>query len=163
MCFMPPKSAKSPPSLRKRIEDFLGTHHVMTLATTSFNGPWAAPVFYASDRLDLYFVSWRGSRHCGDFETGSPVAAAIHAECRDWRRVRGVQLEGEARRLSGKARTRAQELYGSKFPRLGDPVTAPPVVADALRKSTWYRLVPKRVRFIDNSRGLGHREELIVN
>lgn len=150
-------------NLRTRIERFLGTHHVMTLATASYNGPWAAAVFYASDRLDLYFVSWHGSRHCADFETGSTVAAAIHGECRDWRRVKGVQLEGLAKRLSGKERARAQRLYGSKFPRLADPQAAPPQVASALRKSHWYRLVPKRLRFIDNSRGLGHREELVVS
>jgi uncharacterized protein YhbP (UPF0306 family) len=150
-------------TLRKRIEDFLGKHHVMTLATASYNGPWAAAVFYASDRLDLYFVSWHGSRHCADFETGSTVAAAIHGDCDDWRRIRGVQLEGRAKRLSGKDRTLAQKLYGSKFPRLADPLSAPSEVASALRKTHWYRLVPRRLRFIDNTRGLGHREELIVN
>lgn len=150
-------------TLRKRIENFLGKHHVMTLATASYNGPWAAAVFYASERLDLYFVSWNGSRHCADFETGGTVAAAIHAECDDWRRVRGVQLEGRARRLTGKERTLAQKLYRAKFPRLAGARATPPKVASALAKSQWYRLVPKRLRFIDNTRGLGHREELIVN
>jgi uncharacterized protein YhbP (UPF0306 family) len=150
-------------TLRKRIESFLGKHHVMTLATSSYNGPWAAAVFYASDRLDLYFVSWHGSRHCADFETGSTVAAAIHAECEDWRRVKGVQLEGRAKRLTGKAREQARKLYGSKFPQLADPGCAPAQVSSALAKSQWYRLVPRRLRFIDNSRGLGHREELVVS
>ena len=97
---------------RERIEAFLRAHHVMTLATTGPAGPWAAAVFYASDGLTLYFVSAPTSRHSLEIEAGGVVAATIHAECSDWREIRGIQLEGSANRLAGDASAAAALHYG---------------------------------------------------
>ena len=37
--------------LPQAVADYLGGHHVMTLATCGPEGPWAAAVFYASDEI----------------------------------------------------------------------------------------------------------------
>lgn len=146
--------------LRERIEAFLGAHHVMTLATTGPAGPWAAAVFYASDGLALYFVSAPTSRHSLDIEAGGTAAATIHAECRDWREIRGIQLEGAASRLDGAARAEAALCYGRKFPLVANLASAPVEIAIALARVEWYQVTPRRIRLIDNTRGFGHREEL---
>ena len=146
--------------LRERIEAFLGAHHVMTLATTGPAGPWAAAVFYASDGLALYFVSAPDSRHSQDIETGGAVAATIHGECRDWREIRGIQLEGPAKRLAGAASAAAALHYGRKFPLLANLAAAPAELAAAMTRVAWYQVTPRRIRLIDNTRGFGHKEEL---
>ncbi len=146
--------------LRERIEAFLGAHHVMTLATTGPAGPWAAAVFYASDGLALYFVSAPTSRHSVDIAAAGVVAATIHAECRDWREIRGIQLEGAASRLDGAARAAAALCYGRKFPLVANLAAAPVEIAIALARVDWYRVSPSRIRLIDNTRGFGHKEEL---
>ena len=43
--------------LRKTILDYLAAHNAMTIASCDKNVPWAAAVFYASEELDLYFIS----------------------------------------------------------------------------------------------------------
>ena len=149
-------------ALRRRIEAFLEARNVMTLATAGPEGPWAAAVFYASDGLTLYFVSAASSRHCRDLEAGGVVAATIHTDCSDWRDVKGVQLEGTAERLAGQGRIRAMRRYGAKFPVVRNLATAPVKIAMALRKSSWYRIVPRRIRLVDNSLGLGHKDELML-
>ena len=149
-------------ALRRRIEAFLEARNVMTLATVGPEGPWAAAVFYASDGLELYFVSAPGSRHCRDLEAGSAVAATIHTDCSDWRDVKGVQLKGTAERLAGPGRIRAVRRYGTKFPVVRNLAAVPVQIAMALRRSAWYRIVPRRIRLIDNSRGLGHKDELVL-
>lgn len=36
----------------------------------------------------------------------------------------------------------------------------PPAIAKALAKVRWFRLVPEHLHLIDNSHGLGHRDEI---
>jgi uncharacterized protein len=141
------------------VEAFLAAHHVMTLATCRARKPWAAAVFYAADRLALYFVSAPVSRHCADIDASGEAAAAVHAECRDWRDIKGLQIEGEAKRLSGAAARRAARLYAQKFVELA---SAPEAIRKALEKGAWYRLSPTRIRLIDNAVAFGHREELVL-
>jgi len=51
-------------------------------------------------------------------------------------------------------------LYVAKYPFLGDPLHPPPALAKALASVRVYRFTPTRVYFIDNTKGLGHREEV---
>jgi len=37
---------------------------------------------------------------------------------------------------------------------------APAAIVKALAKVRWYKIVPQRLYFIDNSRGLGNRDEI---
>ena len=73
----------------------------------------------------------------------------------------GVHLvEGRVIELEGDEEKRAQALYGEKFPVVGPLATMPPAIVKALAKVRWYRLVPERFHFIDNSKGFGHRDEI---
>jgi hypothetical protein len=40
---------------------------------------------------------------------------------------------------------------------------APAAIVKALAKVRWYKVVPQRMYFIDNSVGLGSREEIALN
>ncbi len=150
-------------ALRARIEAFLAGHHVMCLATSGPAGPWSAAVFYASDGLSLYFLSAPASRHGRDIEESARAAAAIHREVGDWREIRGLQLEGGAGRISGAERAAALALYGRRFPLVANLASAPPEIASAMARVECYRLVPRRIRLVDNTLGFGHKEELLVD
>ena len=139
---------------------YLEGHNVATLATTGPEGPWAAAVFYANTGFTLYFLSSPTSRHGGNIRGDAEVAATIQEDYSDWREIKGIQLEGQAKRLEGAERAEAEARFGAKFPLLVSPAFAPSEIARALRLVAWYELEPTRVYFIDNSRGFGHRDEI---
>src|SRR3990172_10465710 len=91
---------KAPSSLKTELLDYLATHNVMTIASSNGNVPWAAAVFYANADFVLYFLSNPKSRHGMNIAENSQVSAAIHEDYHDWRKIRGIQLEGRAERLS---------------------------------------------------------------
>jgi uncharacterized protein YhbP (UPF0306 family) len=139
---------------------YLEAHNVATLATTGAEGPWAAAVFYANTGFTLYFLSSPTSRHGGNIGDGAEVAATIQGDYSDWREIKGIQLEGRAKRLEGTERAEAEARFEAKFPRLVSPALAPSAIARALRLVAWYELEATRVYFVDNSRGFGHRDEI---
>ncbi len=148
------------PALPATAADYLDRHHVMTLATSGLEGPWAAAVFYASAGHDLYFLSSPRSRHCRNLALDPRCAATIQHDCSDWAQIKGIQLEGLASELQGAEAARARQRYGAKFPVVGRLGGAPAAIVAALARVRWYRLHAERMYFIDNSHGFGHREEV---
>lgn len=149
-----------PVMLPPQVAGYLADHHVMTLATQGAEGPWAAAVFYATEGASLIFLSAPGTRHCRNLALDARCAATIQEDYSDWTQIKGIQLEGRVIELEGDEEKRAQALYGEKFPVVGPLAKVPPAIVKALAKVRWYRLVPERFHFIDNSRGFGHRDEI---
>ena len=145
---------------RGRALRYLQQHHVVSLATSGIGGPWAAAVFYVNDGLTLYFLSSPTSRHCQNIAQDPRVAATIQEDYTEWAEIKGVQLEGLAINISGEDEAWARRLYGEKYPLVGMISQAPSAIVEALARVRWYRLVPQRVYFIDNSASFGHRDEL---
>ncbi len=141
--------------LRRSVLIYLKEHRVMTLATSGVDGPWAAAVFYANRGFNLYFISADHTRHVQDLAFNSRVAATIQKDYRNWPDIKGVQLEGLVAKLSGNERSRAIAQYKGKFPFID---SAGVQIQSAFKRISWFRLTPDRLYFIDNSRGLGHRD-----
>ncbi len=139
---------------------YLRDHNVMTLATSGAQGLWAAAVFYVNDGFTLYFLSAPTSRHSLNIESHSTVAATIQEDYQDWREIKGIQFEGAARRIEGAEQAAAVVRYGAKFPIVGNLAQAPAEILQAMSRIVWYRVAPTRLYFIDNSLGLGHRDEI---
>ncbi len=139
---------------------YLQAHHVMTLATHGSDGPWAAAVFYVSDGFTLYFLSAPASRHATAIAAPARVAITVQEDYADWPQIKGIQAEGLACEVSGDEEKRARRLYGDKYPVVGKLALAPAAIVKALAKVRWYRFVPERLYFIDNSAGFGHRDEI---
>lgn len=138
--------------------NYLHKHHVLTLATHGPEGLWAAAVFYVNDGFQLYFLSAGHTRHAQNMAASPRVAATVQEDYPEWSVIKGIQLEGEARQLAGKEREAAFHLYAGKFRFLEQPISA---IEMALARVNWYCLSPDRLYFIDNSRGFGHRDEII--
>ena len=147
--------------LREDALAYLGAHNVMSLATVGPDGPWSAALFYASEGFTLYFLSGSTTRHTRNLLADARASATIQQDYSDWREIKGLQLEGRVERLPEPEKARVVKLYADKFP-VTRPDQAPPEIAAALARIGWYRFVPSRVLFIDNARGLGHRQEVPV-
>lgn len=139
---------------------YLEKHNVATLATSDGVYPWAAAVFYACDGCILYFLSSPTSRHTRNLAQNPHVALTIQEDYSDWLDIKGIQIEGIASEISGEEEQRARTLYGRKFPVIGLLAQAPAAIVKALAKVRWYKIVPHKIYFIDNSLGLGNRDEI---
>jgi uncharacterized protein len=151
--------------LKRQVLDYLHAHNTMTLATCAGNVPWAATVFYASEALNLYFFSAPDSRHCANLADNARVAATVQEDYRDWREIKGVQLEGNVALVdSVLEKAKALAVYARKYPDaiklFSDPSSG--VLHRAFLKVKFYRVTPERVFFIDNAQGFGKRQELIL-
>ncbi len=89
------------------------------------------------------------------------VAVTIQEDYADWPQIKGIQLEGVAEPINGPEEEQARKLYGSKFPVVGKLAQAPAAIVQAMAKVRWYKVVPERLYFIDNSVGFGHRDQIL--
>lgn len=136
---------------------YLAGHQVMTLATNGAEGVWATAVFYVNDGFDLLFLSAGHTRHAQNFLHQPHIAAAIQEDYQKWTEIKGIQLEGDVVQLQGIAKVHALARYQKKYAFLAQPDTR---LSPSLARVNWYRLRPTRLFFIDNSKGLGHRQEV---
>ena len=151
--------------LKQQILDYLKSHNTMTLATCAGDLPWAATVFFASDDLRLYFFSAPESRHCQNLTANSKVAVTVQEDYRDWRAIKGIQLEGRVESVDSLLeKAKALAIYGRKYPDAIKLFTDPSsgVFHKAFLKVKFYCVTPEKVFFIDNSQGFGKRQELVL-
>lgn len=169
--------------IKATVLQYLSEHYTLTIATTRGGVPWAAAVFYASDGFTLYFLSDPQSRHSQDIAANPLIAATVNEDYHDWRKIKGIQMEGKAELVSTEAAmSRATATYVGKYPftaaylklmssspritkYLDKLLSKLPPVAGLPTTFTvkFYRLTPTKVRFIDNERGFGHHQEFILN
>ncbi len=147
------------------IRQMLEAHNTITLATSSEGRPWAASLFFASDkRLNLYFVSDYRTRHARHIQESSTAVATVNADCAGWGDVRGLQIEGRVAVVSGLKRADALRHYLTKFHDVRALFEAPKgedeeTIAARLKAANMYRLAPSFIRLIDNSRWFGFKQE----
>ncbi|MGH7829981.1 MAG: pyridoxamine 5'-phosphate oxidase family protein [Candidatus Binatia bacterium] len=151
--------------LKNQILDYMESHNTMTLGTCRDDVPWAATVFYASDGLRLYFFSAPDSRHCLNLAANPRVAVTIQEDYRDWRKIKGIQLEGVVREVESLIeKGKATVVYARKYPEVMKLFTDPAggIFYQAFLKVKFFCVIPERVFYIDNEQGFGKRQELIV-
>ncbi len=151
--------------LKQQILDYLHSHNTMTLATSAGDVPWAATVFYASDEFELYFFSSPDSRHGQNLAANPRVAVTIQEDYKDWRAIKGIQLEGRAVLVDGVLeKAKAMAIYARKYVDVIKLFTDPASGAfyKAFLKVKFYRVDPEKLFFIDNQQGFGKRQELTL-
>jgi len=154
-----------PGGLRQQILDYLKSHNTMTLATCAGDIPWAATVFYANDDMQLYFFSSPDARHSLNLSANVRVAVTIQEDYKDWRGIKGIQLEGKVMLVDGvleKAKAMAvyARKYGEVIKLFSDPASG--IFHRAFLKVKFYRVLPEKIFYIDNEQGFGKRQELAV-
>ena len=152
-------------NLKQQILNYMESHNTMTLATSQGEIPWAATVFYASNGLRLYFFSAPDSRHCQNLAANPRVAVTVQEDYRDWRKIKGIQLEGQVVQVDSLIeKGKAMAAYTRKYPEVMKVFANPAsgVFYQAFLKVKFYCVVPERLFYIDNEQGFGKRQELIV-
>lgn len=147
--------------------DYMRDHNTLSLCTYGEGAPWGASVFYANDGLAIYFLSDPKTRHGRNMSENPVVAVTINEDYRDWRQIKGIQLEGRVDVVSGRVeKARAFATYLRKFPFVAEFFSSSSKLSLAMltkvTSTTFYRITPTRMFFLDNEKGFGHREELIV-
>ena len=151
--------------LEEIILEYLTEHNAMSLATASDGKPHAASVFYVNDGFDLYFMSSPSSRHGKNFTNNDCVSATINEDYCKWADIKGLQLEGKVE-MVGRLRDNGEVATAviNKFPDVrgffnnsSDMVES---IAARVAKVRFYKFRPAKIRYIDNSLGFGHREEI---
>jgi uncharacterized protein YhbP (UPF0306 family) len=154
----------TPETLRAEVEAFLRAQHTVTLATVDdAGGAHAASLLYAPDGLALIWTSDANTRHSQHLAARPAVAATIAPDYEDFRAIRGLQIHGRAERLSQPAHLeRASALLLERYAFLGKLAEGPPALREAWQRAAFYRLAPRRIALIDNTRGFGHKAALEV-
>lgn len=147
-------------NLRHEVLDYIKQRNVMTLATYGSQGLWAAAVFFVNDGFSFYFLSADTTRHARNIGESAKVSATIQLDYDNWQEIKGVQLEGRAVEIDGLEKASAITRYGLKFPVISNAVRKPAAIREAMKKVSWYKLMPERLYFINNEKGLGHRDEV---
>ena len=148
-------------ALRAEIEAFLEAHHTLSLATVDDSGePHAANLLYVREGLSLYWMSDTESRHSRHIEARGRVAATVAPDYSDFRAIRGLQIFGIARRLTGGESVAAAVRMVSRYAFLASLASGPAALRAAYEQAGFYCLEPERITLIDNTRGFGHKETL---
>lgn len=156
-------------SVSVEVREYINTHDTLTLATSYKGQPWSAPVFYQVDSdLRLYFISDENTRHIQNAMHNPNVSLSIFEQNQPWQSIQGVQIEGQLSRVADENRLQVEELYCEKFPFIknllesGDNQDAQRV-QKGFQSSNFYAVTPGFVRFIDNKKGFGFKEEYYLS
>ena len=150
-------------SLRAEVRAFLQDHHVMSLATVVDGAAHASSLMYAAAEFTLYWTSEPRTRHSQAIEREARVSATIAPDYGDFRAIRGVQLEGRARRLGEPGEVDvARKLMSRRYRFLQEMELLPDTLRRAISGAAYYRLDPERITWIDNTRGFGSRHTLAL-
>lgn len=151
-------------ALRAEVRAFLQANHVMSLATVVEGAPHACSLMYAAADFTLYWTSEPRTRHSQAIEREARVSATIAPDYGDFRAIRGVQVEGRARRLaeSGEADV-ARKLMARRYRFLQEMELLPETLRRAISGAAYYRLDPGRITWIDNTRGFGSRHTVAIS
>lgn len=148
-------------NLKIELYQYLSRHKVLTLSYQNVDGPAACAVWFAvTDDLHLYFVSTTTTQHGVALIDGGKVAFTVQRDEQDWRSIQGVQGKGYCLPVVREQRENAWQAYSRRFPFVLQPFGS---VAQALSVATLWSISPAWLRLIDNTKGFGHKEELIID
>ena len=148
-------------SLKSSICRYLMRHTTLSLATCHDSRPWSTDLFYASDdNCRLYFVSSATTLHCQHIADNPRVSVSITGQVADWREIKGLQLDGVAGVVPEADRNGVIDTFLTKFPGLKKLHLASEIFKP-LTESSFYRIAPKWIRLIDNSKGFGYKDEIV--
>jgi hypothetical protein len=147
---------------------YMDSYAAMTLACSLDDKPWTAAVYYARQGLDLIFFSSPNSRHSVIFSQNPAAAAAIHGDYREWKEIKGLQMEGHIHAVTtATARARAISTYLKRHPFVSEFLSAPlsigVEVAKKMSKIELYSFRPDTIMYLDNEVGFGTRWQLKVH
>jgi uncharacterized protein len=146
--------------LGRELYGFLRRHNVMNLAYQDAEGPGACAVWFSVDEeLSCYFLAATSTRHGAALHSGGQIAFTVQKDEQHWLSIQGVQGTGWCAPIEPEQRERAWQTYSGRFPFVLQQF---PSIAAALLRMTLWVVTPHWLRLIDNTKGFGHKEELLL-
>lgn len=138
-------------NLKKLIADYLREAKLMQVATSKNNKPWVATVWYVHDEdWNLYFISRHNRRHSFDLKENPNVAGTIVKSHKTLGvKVRGIQFEGKALKVSITELPDAFNLFVKRYPKAKVHINS---VNDTIKNITGtciYKIIPLRIVLFD--------------
>ncbi len=134
----------------KRITDFIGEHHILTLANSLDHIPWCTTCYYAYLKEQNHFIitSDQHTRHIREVVEGNNyrVACAIALETKLVGKIRGIQFSGLLMPLAGEDLKRAKSAYLKRFP-----------IARLMPELHLWAIAPDYIKMTDNRLGFGKK------
>jgi len=146
---------------RERVLELIEDVWTMTLATFGEHGPWSAPVYYLFRDQRFYFFSSPSSRHIQD-GLDRPGAASVFRVHERADRLEGLQMNGTIQRQTPGIRSAtAAAAYARRF---GITVSGPDCLNffQTAFHARMYAFLPGQVYHMDNRRGFGSRERVVL-
>lgn len=142
------------PFERDKIVSIIAAAADFTIATVRPDGwPQCTTVSFVNDGFKLYFGTWSKSQKAQNLAACDKVAVTIDLPYKTWKDIRGLSLNGHARKVEDAAElARVGELMFKKFPQLAEFVNA-----DA-PDMAMFRIDPEIVSVLDYTQGFGHTE-----
>ena len=136
-----------------RILDFIGEHHVLTVACASRSGAdaaaelWCANAFYVFDEQEEAFIitSEAKTRHAQLFLENPHVTGSVVLETEEIGKIRGLQFAGTVRRCDGGLFDRCRLRYLKRFPYA------------VFKGGEVWLIAPDRMKYTDNRLGFGKK------
>lgn len=143
--------------------DLIAKCRTLTLATAAGEGPWAAPIYYVTDKSGFYFFSSPESRHIREALSTGRAAGSIYTESGTWENLRGLQMAGVVATV--RAGTRAAAIlaaYLGRFPFVKDLAGTAgnmnPAEFFKMFHVKLYAFRPDMILYMDNSITFGFRQ-----
>ncbi|MBI4228568.1 MAG: pyridoxamine 5'-phosphate oxidase family protein [Deltaproteobacteria bacterium] len=147
--------------MKETILGFLKEHNTMSLATTKDNFPFAASLFYANYEFTIYFLSSPASQHALNISRNPNVAVTINKDYSEWRMIKGLQIKGKAYEVPRGELEIAERTYAQKYPFLKETLGNKKLFRRAA-DIKFFKVIPERIRLIDNQIGFGYKVEVRI-
>lgn len=130
-----------------RIIKFINKHHVLTLATSKNNIPYAANCFYVyfEDENMLVFTTDHKTKHAQDAMEQKIVSGSIVLETNVIGKIQGLQFQGKMYEPKDELLKKVKSRYLKRFP-----------VAMLMKTHLWV-VELKFMKFTDNRLGFGKK------
>ena len=141
-------------TVEQKIMDYMGKTRFATLTTIGRKSgePKSTIILYGNNRLDIYFNTGRATEKVKNIAANPVVAIAVHhddPEAKELTDTRGLLISGRAEPLSDddlsgvpEGVMMAYNMVNSHYP----------------NASVVFKVAPKKMDFIDYSKGFGHRD-----
>lgn len=141
--------------LEERIEDYISSRRLATIALSRDNKPSAHTVFYINEGLDIYFVSDPLTEKVKTIEVNPAASLTIDDDEKDWTNIKGIQLYGKAEMIPPEKDEELLRVYHDKYPELKELGGVP-------EHHVFIKVIPDKIYFLDYSKEFGAREILHV-
>ncbi len=143
------------PATERSIERILNRNRVLTLATMRPDGfPQATVVTFAHDGLTLFIAVDATSQKARNIRRNDKVSVAMGQDKRDWSRITGLSMAGQARVLRRRDEIEwAKALLTRRFPQMKEMGEA-----DDYAGWAFIEVVPLVISVLDYTKDFGHTE-----